>query len=94
MKPITILFFMLIFFLLLALSVAAQEDYRLSGGIVSHGGESNGGVYTLTISQDQPHGGSPLSGGDYTLRGGVWVGTGSGTNPPARRIVYLPLILR
>ena len=82
------------FFLLLTLMVAAQGNYRLLGRVASHDGESRGGVYLLTISQDLPDGGSALSGGDYTLHGGVWIGTDSSSTTPGSRTVYLPLILR
>jgi hypothetical protein len=68
MKSVTILLIILTLFLLLALLVTAQEGYRLSGRVVSHGEPSGGGVYTLTISHDQLDDGSALSGGDYTLR--------------------------
>ena len=76
--------------LLLAGSMASaqQGEYSLSWATMAGGGTSSGGIYTMTAAASQPEVGPGMSGGDYTMAGGVW------GSPIAPRLIYLPLVLR
>ena len=82
-------FLVALVFLLLAGVVLAADGYDLSWWTVDGGGAtfSTGGGYTLGGSVGQPDAGA-LSGGDYTLLGGFWLGAG------AQYRLYLPVLLR
>jgi hypothetical protein len=67
---------------------AQQGDYSLAWVTVVGGGTSSGGVYTVAATVGQPEVSAAMSGGNYTLAGGVW------GSPIAPRPVYLPLVLR
>ena len=67
---------------------AQQGDYSLAWVTVAGGGTSSGGIYTVAAAAGQPEVSAAMSGGVYTLAGGVW------GSPIAPRLVYLPLVLR
>ncbi len=93
MKSLRILSFLVIL-LLLASAVGAQGDYEMTWWSVDGGAAtlSQGGGYSLSGTVGQPDGGE-LSGGDYTLGGGVWRG-GAVVEQTQLFAVYLPLVLR
>lgn len=74
---------MLLSFLLAAASAHAQyaiDWFTLDGG----GGQSSGGVYTVTGTIGQPDA-ATSSGGQYTLEGGFW--SAFAVVPPTLRII-------
>ena len=79
--------------LLLVGVVTAQTGggYDLTWWTVDGGGDTvSGGGYTLAGTAGQADADQPLTGGDYTLYGGFWVGGAVDT----RQYIYVPLILR
>ena len=54
-------------------------------------GISEGGDYTVSGTIGQPDAGPLMSGGDYAIVGGFWVGAISPTYP---NTIYLPLVTR
>lgn len=80
--------------LLLASTALAQssDGYDLSWWTVDSGGAtfSIGGDYTLGVTIGQPDAGT-LSGGDYTLVGGFWMGKGVA---PPQFSAYLPVVMK
>jgi len=92
--------------LLLTPVVLGQAGFDLSWWTVDGGGAtfSSGGSYELGGTIGQPDAGT-LSGGDYTLGGGFWVGgaavapttptaTPTGTVAPPTHLIYLPIVLK
>ena len=80
--------------LLLVTSVALAQGggpYDLSWSTVDGGGYtfSMGGVYELGGTIGQPDAGC-MEGGDYTLCGGFWPGSGVEPSYPS----YIPLVLK
>jgi len=71
---------------------AADGGPRLRGRGISGGGfaASTDGAYRLVGASGQPEAGERLSGGGFSMRGGLIVGPGQAL--PNR--VYLPLVLR
>jgi hypothetical protein len=67
---------------------AQQGDYSLAWVTMAGGGTSSGGIYTVAAAAGQPEVSAAMSGGTYTLAGGVW------GSPIAPRLVYLPMMLR
>jgi hypothetical protein len=67
---------------------AQQGAYRLAWATVAGGGTSSGGIYTIAAVAAQPEVSAAMSGGTYTMGGGVW------GSPIAPRHTYLPLLLR
>jgi hypothetical protein len=65
---------------------AQQGDYSLAWVTMASGGTSSGGIYTVAAAAGQPEVSVAMSGGAYTLAGGVW------GSPIAPRLIYLPLI--
>jgi uncharacterized membrane protein len=55
------------------------------------GGDSSSSGYSLSGTTGQADANGQLSGGDYSLRGGFWVGAGGGG---VEYDIYLPLVLR
>jgi hypothetical protein len=68
---------------------APQATYELSWYSIDSGGTTNstGGAFSLSGSVGQPDAGT-LSGGTYTLDGGIWSGTAVSYR------AYLPVVLR
>jgi hypothetical protein len=62
--------------LVLAGAPAWAQTYEIPWWTVDGGGTSgaSGGTYTLAGTAGQPDAGGPLSGGEYSLDGGFWVG--------------------
>lgn len=84
----------------------SSASYDLSWWTMDGGGAtfSSGGSYELGGTIGQPDAGT-LSGGDYTLGGGFWVGgaavapttptaTPTGTVSPPTHLIYLPMVLK
>jgi hypothetical protein len=57
-----------------ALAQPTISWYTIDGG----GGTSAGGAFTISGTIGQPDAGGPMIGGDFSIDGGFWVGTGSG----------------
>jgi hypothetical protein len=82
----------LVVLLLFASIVSAAGGYDLSWWTVdAGGGTSSGSAYTLCGTAGQPDAGA-MSGGTYTLAGGLWAGTGEQISTQFR--ILLPLIVR
>jgi len=92
MKILSIRFFCIALALVLLLigstTSAQQGGYSFSWVNLASGGTSSGGVYTMTVAAGQPEVSSEMSGGTYTMAGGVW------GSPIAPRLIYLPLVSR
>lgn len=71
---------------------AAENGFQLRGRATSSGGfaTSPGSAYRLVGASGQPEAGGRLSGGSFSLRGGLIVGPGQALS----NRVYLPLVLR
>lgn len=77
----------------LVVSASAQGGFSLDWWSVDGGGgASTGGIYSLggTIGQ---HDAGVVSGGNFVLSGGFWLGGEAGVPPPFGDL-FLPLILR
>ena len=80
---------------LFSLSILAMGAIAYSGYVISWftidggGGESAGGMYTLSGTLGQTEAGPTMGGGDYTLSGGFWGGAATTVS-----YIYLPLIQR
>ena len=79
----------LIALVVLASAALASGSYEIPWFTVDSGGATigAGGEFTLGGTVGQPDAGA-LSGGEYTLLGGFWAGSGPGN------FSYLPVILR
>ena len=78
-------------FLATAIVLANGLGYTLAWWTVDGGGAfSAGRHYTLGGGVGQPDADAALTGGGYTLVGGMWTGAGS-TDMPT---IYVPLILK
>jgi hypothetical protein len=74
------------------IALAASNDFSVPWWTVDGGGgTSQGGDYVVSGSIGQPDAGSPMSGGEFTLVGGFWVGA---LSSPDSNLVYLPLVMR
>ena len=90
MKRMLIITLILLGLLLLAAFDQVSNGYDLSWWTVDGGGgDSVGTGYSISGSIGQADASQQLTGGDYSLRGGFWVGTGG-----AQYDIYLPLVLR
>jgi hypothetical protein len=93
MKPTIILGLICLLALTLALgsAVLAQTGYRVAWWTIDGGGaSSSGGGYRLGGTAGQ-HDAGRLTGGNYTLAGGFWSGSG-GAGP--RHALLLPVVRR
>jgi hypothetical protein len=66
------LVFTLILILISTTAVAKQNDYSVSWIGISSGGMSSGGDFTMSAAIAQPEVSTALSGGGFTMAGGVW----------------------
>lgn len=96
MKRWPLISLLLVLLLLSGLTVgvfAQSTGFTLPWWTVDAGGGTfSGGTYTLMGTVGQPDAGPPLTGGNYTLTGGFWVG--APTTASSGYTIYLPLVLR
>jgi hypothetical protein len=93
LRPLLTLFLLLALLLGIAWAVRAADGGPQLRGRATSGGSvaaSTDGAYRLVGAGGQPEAGGRLSGGGFSLRGGLIVGPGQ--TLPNR--VYLPLVLR
>jgi hypothetical protein len=93
MKHKTIFFGLALLSVLLVVGIAlaaADAGYDIPWWTVdSGGGDSNGTGYSLSGTIGQADADGQLSGGNYRLQGGYWVGAGG-----VQYDIYLPQVLR
>ncbi len=83
----------LLIVLLLGGTALAQDGFELKWGLVyGGGGQSAAGDYTMVGVIGQPEAGPPMSGGDYTLHGGI--ASGSAPSGGESTSIYLPLVIK
>lgn len=70
------------------------QNYTLTGRPVSNAKALSGGDFILAGSMGQPEAGSALSGGGFTLNGGIEFEGPPSEGPSENFPLYLPLILR
>lgn len=73
----------------IAAGVMAITSPKINNDHIGAGGRSTGGGYTLTGSIGQHDAGVTLSGGEFTLAGGLW-----GTGGIIDHLIFAPLIMR
>ena len=92
-KSLTLVLTLLLVLLVVGAALAEANTgfevpwWTVDGG----GGDSTGTGFSLSGTIGQPDASQQLSGGDYLLQGGFWVGAGGGG---VQYDIYLPVVLR
>jgi hypothetical protein len=73
----------------IAAGIMAITNPKINNYHMGAGGRSAGGGYTLMGSIGQHDAGVTLSGGEFTLAGGLW-----GAGGIIDHLIYIPLVLR
>ena len=77
-----------------AVALAQGSNYSISRWTFGSGSSLQGGHYHLSGIAGQPDVGAPLSGGEFTLRGGLRPNRGSPPSPLKQEKLYLPIVVR
>ena len=72
-------------------TVATAQNYSINWFTIDGGGgNSTGGVFTVSGTIGQPDAGGPMTGGNYSLTGGFWALPGVIQTPDAPTLLITP----